>query len=141
MIDRNDIARKGFEQLSNSVSRHRFLERGAKIVLGTMGALAAGGLTTQIASAGSICCGGTDCNGNTVTGTTCPTGTGGPGGCPGGYILCTTGAGCSYCYWNSGYWTCKNNSGTVFYCSDCYYTATEYYPPCTTACTCTLQAA
>jgi hypothetical protein len=57
--DRNELdeMRRGFERLSNGVSRHVFLSKAAKAIFAATAALAAGGLGTEVALATvGACC-------------------------------------------------------------------------------------
>lgn len=118
MIDHDEMARHGLEELSNRVSRHRLLAGAAKGIFAITTALAVGsiGLKTAWASVGCCCSAPTECNG-------CP------GGCitnvfdsghlcPSGFSLCTD-TSCAYCSYSSGYWGCACGYN-LYYCADCW---------------------
>lgn len=120
MIDRDELTRRGLEQLSNVASRHRFLERAAKGVFATVAAFALGevGIKTASANWGPCgCCTGTPCS---SLGLTCDNT---PGDCPAGWSLCTGTPGnpqCNgYCYYTSGFWYCTGCGPHLAYCTDC----------------------
>ena len=141
MRDHDGVVRQSFEQFSNGISRHRFLDKAAKTVFAAAAALALGEIGVRTVSAQGCqtggsggygycgCCnpvsnGGRPCNG-------CPN-PGGPQQCPTGMTIC--GRGCSYCSYDSGYWCCTggNCGSTISYCTDCVYP----YGTCSSACTC-----
>jgi len=148
MIDDHDgLVRRSFEQLSNTTSRHRFLDKAAKGIFATMSALALGEIGVKAAFADTC----QTPNGNKGACSCCATHSTLCGGCPssrgcpttgydrGQYQVCTLGT-CSYCWYSSGYWCCPCGTQTS-YCTDCvFYNANLGGIDCSTACTCnTLQ--
>ncbi len=123
----NSIRQK-LEQLSNTVSRHRFLEKAAKGILASAAALTVGGLGIQSASAMVGCCCSTE---SVACHAACPGGCINQvsnASCPSGYTLCKCSdcpgppccSGCTgYCDYSSGYWGCVCGSD-LYYCVDCW---------------------
>ncbi len=133
--DPSGLTRKGFEALSNGISRHRFLDATVKGIVATLSAAALGNIGLQLVSADTCgfpygqggsnwgackCCNGgaPQCSDNGG----CPA-QHGYLGCPSGYSMCTTSNSCNgYCVWGSGYWCCpctSNLGWSVSYCVDC----------------------
>lgn len=135
-----ELMRRGFERLSNGVSRHRFLAKVAKVILAATATLAAGGLGTQVALAtvGACCscgspkaCSGCPSTASSSSSPLCPSAS--------NYTLCSSSQ-CGYCTWASGYWCCSSG-GATYYCADCaFYDVTTGHLDCSTACTCSVKA-
>jgi hypothetical protein len=116
--------RDALERISNDFSRRTFLEKGAKFIFATLAAVAAGQLELKPALASYLCCAATS-----VQCPNCP-----PlqtGGCPSGYVSCTGGQGCPYCYYPTGCWSCLYMGSVYVDCCDCWKQG-----QCNTACTC-----
>lgn len=130
---KDEKVREVFEQVSNKVSRRKFIEQSVKAAFATFAALSLGELARQPVYATSYyCCnpaskGGVMCN-------TCPSfynhfHT----NCTGGFISCRIsnccpGGNCTgkYCYYATGYWDCVWNfqqGPATIRCSDCFKTS------------------
>lgn len=120
--------RKSLEQLSNGISRRRFLDVGVKGIFGALAAIATGqfGLRSAFATHYYCCDEGTsECGG-------CPSVTQTSQKCPSGLSICTTSSGCAYCKWSTGEWNC--GIGPIYRCVDCWNGSS-----CASACTCAQQ--
>ncbi len=121
MAEHDERSRTGLEQISNGVSRHRFLNRAARGVFATVAALALGNLGVKTAFAG--CWGALNCCGCQAVPCSNCSGLSGPQQCPTNWSLCTGSYNAptcnSYCYYPNGYWSCPGPNGAVSYCTDC----------------------
>lgn len=120
MIDHDELTRRGLEQVSNRISRHRLLAGAAKGIFAAATALAVGGIGIKQAWAtvGCCCSAPTNCyncptnciNNEFDARTLCP---------PSGWSLCTDHRACPYCDYSSGYWGCGCGV-SLYYCADCW---------------------
>ncbi len=123
MVDPDDLVRRGFEQLSNTTTRYRFLEKAAKGIVATLTVLTVGGLTAQTVLANVGGC----CSSTAKQCPNCPNVGGHPNCPPNGtsghnWSTCTGSTSnptCKYCDYGGGYWTCAFGSSFV-YCNDCW---------------------
>lgn len=120
----NQKVRKGFEQVSNTLSRRNFVRKAIQGAFATLVALAASQPGVKEVLAAPSCC-----SDQAHQCSNCPSIYGGAPYCPSGYSTCTTSSGCSYCWYSSGSWVCYIDNATVR-CTDCWNGS------CGSACTC-----
>ncbi len=147
MTDHDGPGRQILEQLSNGVSRHRFLNKAAKGIFAVAATLALGEVEISKVFAATCynrqdhnpsgCWGVNGCCSSASASHQCPNY---PGYCDHNrnYAICTHDMCPGYCdYYGSGWWTCPAGyGGLTSYCQDCVLIdPNSGSPSCSSACT------